>query len=180
VIYKAVDSPRQYTFAEVKAEATAFGAGLRHLWDWHKGEVLALFSPNDVDYAPIIYGTFFAGGTVTPANPTYSVDELAFQLSNSDAKAIVTTRQFLETALKAVDKAKIDQDRVILLGAQKDDTHDFRHWTNISKASGCIAVLSSSSCQHSTWTCFWKRSRSTESPLPMLRRPSLFALRGMS
>jgi len=80
----------------------------------------------------------FAGGTVTPANPAYSVDELAFQLSNSDAKAIVTTRQFLETALKAANKAKIDQDRVILLGVQKDDTHCVEHWTNVRKASGAV------------------------------------------
>ena len=138
MIYKAVDSSQQYTFAEVKAAATAFGEGLRNLWDWQKGEVLALFSPNDIDYAPIIYGTFFAGGTVTPANPAYSADELAFQLSNSEAKAIVTQLQFLETALIAAEKTKIDQHRVILLGAQKDETHRVKHWTNIRKTSGAI------------------------------------------
>lgn len=138
MIYKAIDSLRQYTFADVRAAATAFGEGLRNLWDWQKGEVLALFSPNDVDYAPVIYGTFFAGGTVTPANPAYSVDELAFQLSDSEAKAIVTTRQFLETALNAAKKAKIDQDRVILLGIQKDDTHRAKHWTDIRKAPGAV------------------------------------------
>lgn len=98
--------------------------------------MLALFSPNDVDYAPIIYGSFFAGGTVTPVNPAYSVDELAFQLCDSEAKAIVTTRQFLDTALKAAKIARIDQDRVILLGSQRDVTHCVKHWTDIRKVSG--------------------------------------------
>lgn len=133
-----MDSERQYTFAEVKAAATAFGEGLRNLWDWQKGDVLALFSPNDVDYAAVIYGTFFAGGTVTPANPAYSADELAFQLSNSDAKAIVTTKQFQDTALKAAKKANVPEDRVILLGAQRDEAHRIKHWTNIRKTSGAI------------------------------------------
>jgi len=138
VIYRAVDSDRHYTFAQVKAAATAFGEGLRNLWDWQRGDVIALFSPNDVDYPAVIYGTFFAGGTVTPANPAYSADELTFQLTNSDAKAVITTRQFLQTAVKAAKQAGIPQDRVILLGAQRDETHCIKHWTNIRKTSGAL------------------------------------------
>jgi 4-coumarate--CoA ligase len=101
VIYRAIDADRKHTFAEVKSLATLFGEGLRNLWDWHKNDVLALFTPNDIDVPPIIYGTFFAGGVVTPANPGYSADELAYQLENSEAKALVTTKAFLHTALKA-------------------------------------------------------------------------------
>ena len=136
VIYRAVNSDRNYTYADVKASATAFGEGLRNLWDWEKGDVLALFTPNDIDVAPIIYGTFFAGGIVTPANPAYSADELAFQLSNSEAKAVLTTKDFLETALKAAKKSHIAKDRVLLLGAARDETHRVKHWSNIRKTSG--------------------------------------------
>jgi 4-coumarate--CoA ligase len=140
VIYRDVHAPNErfYTFKDVKSHATAFGEGLRNLWDWEKGDVVALFTPNDIDYAPVIYGTFFAGGTVTPANPAYSAEELAFQLSNSDAKAIVTSRQFLETALKAAKISKIPDDRVILLGAQRDESHRVKHWSNIRKTSGAL------------------------------------------
>jgi acyl-CoA synthetase (AMP-forming)/AMP-acid ligase II len=136
VIYRMVDLDRKYTFAEVKALATSFGEGLRNLWDWQKNDVLALYAPNDIDIPPIIYGTFFAGGIVTPANPVYSTDELAHQLENSGARALVTTKQFLSTALKAAKKVGIENDRVILLGAGKDSTHRFKHWTNICKTSG--------------------------------------------
>jgi 4-coumarate--CoA ligase len=136
VIYRAINSDRKHTFADTKALATLFGEGLRALWDWQKDEVLALYAPNDIDIAPVIYGTFFAGGIVTPANPAYSADELAYQLSNSGASALVTTKQFLETALKAARKVGIDHQRVILLGAEKDETHRVKHWTNIRKTSG--------------------------------------------
>lgn len=136
VIYRACNSDRKYTFAEVKAAATTFGEGLQNLWDWQRGDVLNIYAPNDIDVGPIIFGTFFAGGIVSPANPGYSPDELAFQLKNSGSKAIVTTKAFLPAALEAAKKSGIDQDRVILLGEAKDETHRFKHWTNIRKTSG--------------------------------------------
>ncbi|KAI4659258.1 uncharacterized protein J4E78_005684 [Alternaria triticimaculans] len=138
VIYRAINSGRKYTFADVKSNATLFGEGLRNLWDWQKNDVLALYAPNDIDVPPVIYGTFFAGGIVTPANPGYSKDELAYQLENSGAKALVTTKSFLDTALKAAEKVGIASDRVILLGAEKDETHRCKHWTSIRKTSGAL------------------------------------------
>jgi len=136
VLYRMVNSGRKYTFADVKSHATAFGEGLRNLWDWQKNDVLALYAPNDIDIPPIIYGTFFAGGIVTPANPGYSADELAYQLENSGAQALATTKQFLPVAQKAAEKVGIDPDRIILLGAERDPTHRVKHWTSIRKTSG--------------------------------------------
>ncbi|KAH7410196.1 hypothetical protein DE146DRAFT_341666 [Phaeosphaeria sp. MPI-PUGE-AT-0046c] len=138
VIYRAIGSDRKHTFADVKTLATLFGEGLRNLWDWQKDEVLALCAPNDIDIAPVIYGTFFAGGIVTPANPGYSADELAYQLNNAGARALVTTKQFLKTALEAAKKANIANDRVILLGVEKDETHRVKHWSSIRKTSGAL------------------------------------------
>ena len=133
VIYRAINSDRKYTFAQVKTQATVFGEGLRSLWDWQKDDVLALYAPNDIDIPPVIYGTFFAGGIVTPANPGYSKDELAYQLENSGAKALVTTKAVLKTALEAADKVGIPNDRVILLGYEKDESHQCKHWTSVRK-----------------------------------------------
>ncbi len=73
---------------------------------------------------------------MSPANPAYSTDELAFQLGNSGSKAIVTTTDFLSTALKAAKKSGIPEDRVFLLGSKRDPSHRAKHWTNIRKTSG--------------------------------------------
>lgn len=138
VLYRAVDSDLHYTFADVKKLATLFGEGLRNLWDWQKNDVLALYAPNDIDIPPVIYGTFFAGGVVTPANPGYSKDELAYQLKNSEAKALVTTKKFLNTALAAASEVGIPADRVLLLGPEKDESYRVKHWSNIQKTSGAL------------------------------------------
>lgn len=136
VIYSSCNSSRKYTWSEVNSAATTFGEGLRNLWDWQKADVLAIYAPNDVDFGPLVYGVFFAGGIVTPANPAYSVDELAFQLSNSGAKAIATTTPFLQNAIKAARKSDIPDDRIILIGAERDETMKYKPWTSIRKTSG--------------------------------------------
>lgn len=136
VIYRDLNNPdRKYTISEVKSAATAFGEGLCNLWDWERQDVLAIYAPNDIDFAPVVYGTFFAGGIVSPANPGYSPEELAFQLKNSGAKALATTNQFLSGAKKAAQEANIPEDRIILIGSEKDDSHQTKHWTNIRQAS---------------------------------------------
>ncbi|KAK3703016.1 hypothetical protein LTR37_014746 [Vermiconidia calcicola] len=140
VIYRDANNPsdRYYTFADVKSAATAFGEGLCNLWDWEKSDVLAIYAPNDIDFAPIVYGTFYAGGIVSPANPGYSPDELTFQLKNSGAKALVTTKAFLSSAQKAAEQSGIPKDRILLLGAEKDESHVVKHWTNIRQASRAL------------------------------------------
>lgn len=139
VIYRSATNPkRAYTFADVRSLATSFGEGLQNLWDWQKRDVLAIYAPNDIDVGPVIYGVFFAGGIISPANPGYSPDELAFQLENSGSKAIITTLSFLPNALKAAKKVGIPSDRVLLLGEQRDKEHRVKHWTNIRKTSGAL------------------------------------------
>ncbi|KAG9206578.1 hypothetical protein G6514_003411 [Epicoccum nigrum] len=139
VLYRSATNPsRAYTFADVKAHATAFGEGLCNLWDWQRGGVLALFAPNDIDIPPVIYGAFFAGAVVSPANPAYSADELAYQLENAGARAVVTAKAFLATALAAARRAGISEDRVILLGEERDASFKVKHWTNIRKTSGAL------------------------------------------
>jgi len=130
------DTGRSYTFAQLKATATEFGKGLVSAWEWEKKDVLALYTPNNIDVPPVIWGAHWAGAIVTPANPTYSVDELTFQLKNSEAKALVTQKPFLATALKAAKNAGIPDDRVILIGDGHDETAKFKHFTRVRNLAG--------------------------------------------
>lgn len=136
VIYRAINSDRRYTWKDVLTTAVAFGEGLCNLWDWQKGDVFGLYAPNDIDVGPLIYGVFFAGGIMSPANPAYSPDELTFQLKNAGAKALATTKAFLPQAQKAAEQSGIPADRIILIGEAKDETHRVKHWSNIRKTSG--------------------------------------------
>ncbi|KAF2440917.1 4-coumarate-CoA ligase-like protein [Karstenula rhodostoma CBS 690.94] len=136
VIYVDPYTKRSYTYAQVKATAIEFGQGLKALWDWQKGDVLALYTTNCIDTPAITWGCHWAGGVLSPANPAYTVDELAFQLKDAGAKAIVTQMAFIKNAQEAATKVGIPLDRVIVMGDQRDTSYKVKHFTSIIKTSG--------------------------------------------
>lgn len=79
-----------------------------------EGDCLAVFSPNDVLYPTVLWGTLRAGGRATTANHVYTVEELVHQLTDANAKLLVTHPLVLETALKAAKEAGIPENNIIL------------------------------------------------------------------
>ncbi|GIJ98696.1 hypothetical protein Aspvir_000815 [Aspergillus viridinutans] len=136
LIYIDADTKRQYTYKDVKETALAFGKGLKAVLDWKKGDVLALFTPNCIDTPAVTWGTHWAGGVVSPANPAYTVEELAFQLKNSGAKALITQMALLPVATAAAKQAGIMEDRIILIGDERDPQAKFKHFSSIRNISG--------------------------------------------
>ncbi|KAK3075698.1 hypothetical protein LTR53_000740 [Teratosphaeriaceae sp. CCFEE 6253] len=135
VIFVDPYANKRLTYAGLKQSASDFGKGLRALWDWKKGDVLGVYGPNSVDTPVITWGCHFAGGVISPANPGYTVDELAFQLQDSGARALVTQVPQLEIALQACAKVGIPSDQVIVMG-EKDPSGRFKHWSSIRNISG--------------------------------------------
>ena len=73
---------------------------------------------------------------MSPANPGYTIDELAFQLKDAGAKALVTQKPFLNVAREAAKKVGLPEDRVILMGDARDEMMKFKHFTSIRNTSG--------------------------------------------
>ncbi|TVY40710.1 putative 4-coumarate--CoA ligase [Lachnellula subtilissima] len=136
VIYLDSDTNRSYTYAQVRATALDFGKGLKANWGWKRGDVLALFTPNCIDTPPIMWGAHWAGGILSPANPGYTAAELSFQLKDAGAKALVTQLPFLEIAREACKIAGIDEERIILMGDDKDESNRFKHFSSFKNFSG--------------------------------------------
>lgn len=124
------DTKRSYTCADVRRTAIDFGTGLKDQWDWKKDDVLALYTINSIDTPSVMLGTHWAGGIVTPANPGYTVDELAFQLKDAGARALATQFPLLSVAKAAADKAGVPHDRIILIGDERDPDNIFKHYTD--------------------------------------------------
>lgn len=136
VIFVDAATKRSYTYKQTKDAAIDFGKGLRSQWEWNKGDVLTLYTPNCIDTPPIMWGTHWAGGIVSPANPAYTVEELAYQLKDAGAKAICTQMPLLGNALKAAKIVGIPDDRIILMGDEKDTTYRYKHFTSVRNLAG--------------------------------------------
>jgi acyl-CoA synthetase (AMP-forming)/AMP-acid ligase II len=74
-----------------------------------KGDVLALYSPNCLEYPIPLLAAALLGGITTTINPLYTVEELAFQLNDARAKYLVTTPAFLEKALQGKERSLVQE-----------------------------------------------------------------------
>ncbi|SPQ18158.1 82b9b819-87e3-4015-a837-c6427068c965 [Thermothielavioides terrestris] len=134
-ILTCAETGRSYSWADVRSASIEFGKGLKALWGWKKGDVLALYTPNSIDTPIVTLGALWAGGVVSPVNPLYTTDELAFQLRDSGAKGLVTQPAYLGTALAAAHKAGLPPERVVVLGPRRDPRGRTRHFASIRSTS---------------------------------------------
>lgn len=87
-----------------------------------------MFSPNVIDTPSVIWGTHWAGGILSPANPGYTVQELAFQLKDAGARAVITQWPLLKVVKAAADQVGIPHDKIILMGGERDLHNEFKHF----------------------------------------------------
>jgi len=106
-------SGRSYTYGQIADGVKRFSAGL-HEKGFGKGDVLAILSPNVPEYPIAFHGVASAGGVNTTLNPTYTADEIAFQLNDSRARLLLTIPPLLEKARDAAARSKVEE--IIVFG----------------------------------------------------------------
>ena len=116
-----IDGPsgRAYTYAQLAAMIASFAGGLaaRGLGP---GDTIALMSPNIPEYAVAFHGAAVAGVAVSTVNPTYTADEVRFQLQDSGALLLVTVALFVDTAREAI--AGTDVTDIVVIGDAPEGT----------------------------------------------------------
>jgi len=84
-----VPSGRRWTYRELDADVDTIAAGLLEL-GLVKGDRLAIWSPNCPEWTLVQYATARVGIVLVTVNPAYRPHELAFVLTQSGAKALVS------------------------------------------------------------------------------------------
>jgi acyl-CoA synthetase (AMP-forming)/AMP-acid ligase II len=106
-------SGRSFTFRQIADGVRGLAAGL-HQRGFRKGDVLAIMSPNLPEYPIAFHGVATAGGVNTTLNPTYTADEIAFQLNDSRARLLITIPALVGKAQEAAAKSKVEE--IIVFG----------------------------------------------------------------
>jgi acyl-CoA synthetase (AMP-forming)/AMP-acid ligase II len=106
-------SGRSYTYAQIADGVRKLAAGL-HARGFRKGDVLAIMSPNLPEYPIAFHGVATAGGVNTTLNPTYTADEIAYQLKDSRARLLLTVPPLVGKAKEAAAKSKVEE--IIVFG----------------------------------------------------------------
>ncbi len=78
---------------------------------------------------------FPLGGTVTTANPLYTAEELAHQLSDAKAKYLITVSVFIEKAQEAMKIAGLNPKNLFVFDSAPDAisfSELLKHGNNVS------------------------------------------------
>ena len=85
---------RTITYRELADSISKVAAGLAAR-GFSKGDVVAIYSPNCLEYPIAFQASASLGGVSSTANPTYTASELAYQLNDAGAKYLLTVPELL-------------------------------------------------------------------------------------
>lgn len=91
------------SYAELEQSSRDFAAYLQNTLGLHKGERVAIMSPNLLQYPVALFGVLRAGLVAVNVNPQYTASELEHQLKDSGAVAIVVLENFAHTLQEVLD-----------------------------------------------------------------------------
>ena len=91
---------RVLTYGQLVDQTRRLAAGLSQR-GVRQGDVVAIWSPNSPEYAVVFHAVSRLGAILTTVNPTYTVEELAFQLKDAGARLMFTTAALLDKARAA-------------------------------------------------------------------------------
>lgn len=89
------------TYQALYDHSRKFAIFLQKVLKLQKGDRLAIMLPNLLQYPIAMFGALQAGVIIVNVNPLYTADELAHQLNDSGAQAVLVLTQFAETVQKA-------------------------------------------------------------------------------
>jgi long-chain acyl-CoA synthetase len=96
-------------FTELDRLTGDFAVYLREVAGAEQGDVVALMSPNCVDFAVAAFGIFKAGCICTNINPMYTAREVEHQLKDSGARVLVIADLFGDKVDGIVDRTSVRQ-----------------------------------------------------------------------
>jgi 4-coumarate--CoA ligase len=103
------------SYHDIKNNATYLSTALVKNYGFQEGEIVSLFSPNNVWYPVAMHGAARVGGIVSGASPAYNVEEMTYALKTASAKFLMTVPGSMAIAAVAAEAAGIPRSNVILL-----------------------------------------------------------------
>jgi len=106
----------QLSYAEVDKQSKDFAAFLQQELGLKKGDRFAIMLPNLLQYVVAMFAAIRAGLIVVNVNPLYTTRELAHQLKDSGAKALLVLANFAKVAQMALPQTEVSHVIVTQLG----------------------------------------------------------------
>ncbi|MFP3927722.1 MAG: class I adenylate-forming enzyme family protein [Desulfobacteraceae bacterium] len=92
-----VDATHRWTFGRFAANASRLATGLRTELSLQKGDRVAMLMQTGVPYVLSLFAAAEAGAVSVPLNSRFTVEELAYEVENSESRVLLVDEAFAET-----------------------------------------------------------------------------------
>ncbi|KAJ5647849.1 hypothetical protein N7490_004221 [Penicillium lividum] len=153
-IFIDAQSQKQYTYGDVIQRTRSLVNGLQKTFGLQKDNVVALFSPNTIDYPVACYAIVGSGALLAPTSAALTALELNAQLKTSGARFVVAHSSLIETARKAAKGTAVEA--VILLDGSSpvDGQETFEHLASTFPPGTLTAVSPVDAARKPAFICF--------------------------
>jgi len=108
---------RTMTYAQLNEAANCCAAGLARM-GVHLGDKVAVMLPNVPEFVVAYFGILKLGGCVVPLNTLHKASEIAYQLADSDASALIVDESLLPEARQALSEVEACHALIVSNGGQ--------------------------------------------------------------
>ena len=111
--------PIKMTFREFKEKVDLFATVLKNL-GVRKGDRVALYGPNSIQWEISFYGLEKAGAILVPMNPLFKETEVKYELNDSGAETIIVFQPVYSNVASVKDQTNLKN--IIIIESEENDS----------------------------------------------------------
>ena len=136
--YIDAETKERLNWAQVKEATTHISTALVKNYSFRANDTITIFSGNTIWYPVALFSAVRVGGIISGASPGYNVEELAYALSKSRSKFLITSLATIEVAVQAAEQAGISTERVFLIDGERKGHTSLKDLIEIGKGVGRV------------------------------------------
>ena len=129
--------PKEVTFKQFKDQVDIFATALKNL-GVKKGDRIALFAHNSIEWEISFYGLEKVGGILVPMNPQFKETEVKYEANDSGAEIIVVFASLYPLVASVKDKTNL---KTIIVIESEEDNKNYKtregvlRWSELMKST---------------------------------------------
>jgi acyl-CoA synthetase (AMP-forming)/AMP-acid ligase II len=127
--------PKKVTFKQFREQVDIFATALKNL-GVRKGDRVALFAHNSIEWEIAFYGLEKAGGILVPINPQFKETEVEYEANDSGAETIIVFEPLYPIVREVQDRTKL---KTIIIIESEENSENFKisegvtRWSELMK-----------------------------------------------
>jgi acyl-CoA synthetase (AMP-forming)/AMP-acid ligase II len=126
--------PERMTFKQFQTQVNIFATALKNL-GVNKGDRIALYAPNSIQWEISFYALEKAGAILVPMNPLFKETEVEYEANDSGAELIIVFQSLYPIIEKVKDKVNFKNIIIIESGEKSDIPEGTIGWSALMKVT---------------------------------------------